>query len=160
MADEGRADGSRAALVFSFFLLMSGLVAGVERVPPPECKNPYERESSGPHTHAVGCDSPNGTPAIRGPARRLFGLPIDPNRADAATLETLPGIGEGRAAAIIAGRAEGTYRRAADLTRIHGIGPKTVAALAPWLHFPDRPANSSQRVSMPQRETVPEGGSS
>jgi competence protein ComEA len=65
----------------------------------------------------------------------LFGLGIDPNRADAATLEALPGVGPARAAAIVAGRAEGAYRSLADLGRVPGIGPVTLRRSAAWLSF-------------------------
>ena len=46
----------------------------------------------------MGCGGEGGE--LRGPARLLFGLAVDPNRADLATLEALPGIGPSRAAAL------------------------------------------------------------
>jgi competence protein ComEA len=55
------------------------------------------------------------------------GLPIDPNQADAATLETLPGIGPARALAIVEARP---FRRIEDLDRVPGIGPRTLAGMA------------------------------
>lgn len=51
---------------------------------------------------------------------------INVNTATAAELETLPGIGPTRAAAIIAGRP---YRDVADLLRVPGIGDKTLAMI-------------------------------
>ncbi len=54
-----------------------------------------------------------------GAGRLLWGLPLDLNHAPAAALETLPGIGSGRAAAIIAARP---FCRVADLLRVRGIG--------------------------------------
>ena len=61
---------------------------------------------------------------------------IDPNHADAATLELLPGIGPATAAKIIADRAErGPFQSAGDLERISGIGPKTVEGIGPWVRF-------------------------
>ena len=39
------------------------------------------------------CRREAGGPELRGPARLLFGQRFDPNRADATTLQTLPGIG-------------------------------------------------------------------
>jgi competence protein ComEA len=67
---------------------------------------------------------------VRGPARRLFGLPLDPNRASPASLETLPGIGPARAAAIAAARSERPFCRLDDLDRIPGIGPRTLEKLS------------------------------
>ena len=58
----------------------------------PRCEHPSEREASAGHTRRVACGSPGG-PELRGPARVLFGLGIDPNTADASALEALPGIG-------------------------------------------------------------------
>jgi hypothetical protein len=60
---------------------------------------------------------------LRGPARRLFALRIDPNRADAATLEVLPGIGPARAAAIVRARSVRPFSSVEELTRVDGIGP-------------------------------------
>ncbi len=66
---------------------------------------------------------------IRGPARLLFGLPIDLRQADAETLMVLPGIGAVRAQAILAQREAGGLRSVSDLLRIKGIGPKTLRGI-------------------------------
>ncbi len=63
----------------------------------------------------------------------LYGHPLDLNRASAETLEVLPGIGPGRAAAIVAYRREQPFLRVADLERVDGIGPRTVARLEGWV---------------------------
>lgn len=56
---------------------------------------------------------------------------VDINHADAATLETLPGIGPATAQKIIDEReANGPYASVEDLMRVPGIGEKRVAALA------------------------------
>jgi len=49
--------------------------------------------------------------------------PIDINRASAAQLETLPGIGPDLAKAIIKGRP---YQSLEDLEKVKGIGPATL----------------------------------
>ena len=50
--------------------------------------------------------------------------PIDLNTADLALLMTLPEIGEGRAAAILAYRqAHGPFRSVDELAAVEGIGP-------------------------------------
>ena len=83
------------------------------------------------HPHLVGLNVAVLT--LRGPVRRLFGLPLDPNRADASTLETLPGIGPARAQAIVRERCRRRFESPTDLLRVHGIGPRTLARLSPWL---------------------------
>jgi competence protein ComEA len=59
-------------------------------------------------------------PALTTPA-------VDVNRASAAELETLPGIGPALARRIMESRAEdGPFRTADDLLRVRGIGPATL----------------------------------
>ena len=115
-------------------LVLAGLLVWAARPPPaPQiaaCPRPAERQARSGHSVWVTCD---GGPPLRGPARRLFGLPLDPNRADAATLETLPGIGPVRAAAIVDERRRRPFARVGDLARVRGIGPHTLARIAPWL---------------------------
>ena len=73
---------------------------------------------------------------------------VDPNRVPWWELTVLPGIGETRARAIVNFRESGgrgpddrgsgpVFRYAADLAQVRGIGPKTVARLAPHLRFDD-----------------------
>jgi len=60
--------------------------------------------------------------------------PIDPNRADAAALETIPGVGAVLAARIVADRgARGPFGRVADLERVPGIGPERLRKMARFL---------------------------
>lgn len=99
----------------------------------PPCPAPAELAAAAGHTREVGCEG-EGAP-LRGPARLLFGERIDPNRADAATLETLPGVGPGRAAALVEARDRARFCAAADLESVKGIGPKTRERLEPWLAF-------------------------
>jgi competence protein ComEA len=79
---------------------------------------------------AVACDGP-GAP-LDGAARLLFGLPLDLNHADARALEVLPGIGPGRAQAILRERARAPFCRVEDLVRVRGLGPVLVARIAPF----------------------------
>ena len=59
-----------------------------------------------------------------------FAANLNINTASAAELEVLPGIGETRAAAIVADRdANGPFSTVDDLTRVEGIGEKTVEKL-------------------------------
>ncbi|HEO71194.1 MAG TPA: ComEA family DNA-binding protein, partial [Candidatus Hydrogenedentes bacterium] len=54
---------------------------------------------------------------------------IDINKASAAELATLPGIGEVRSRQIVEYRAQNPFKSVDDLRNIHGIGPKTVDSL-------------------------------
>jgi len=56
--------------------------------------------------------------------------PVDINSADAAALDTLPGIGPSTAAKIVADReANGPFASPEDLGRVSGIGPKKLETL-------------------------------
>ena len=105
------------------------------RAPPaaPACAHPAEISAFHGHTRLVACGEAESALPLRGPVRRLFGLPLDPNRADASTLETLPGIGPARAQAIVRERCRRRFESPTDLLRVHGIGPRTLARLSPWL---------------------------
>jgi competence protein ComEA len=92
------------------------------------CPSPAEGAARAGRTAEAICTGAG--PELRGPARRLFGLAIDPNAADPLTLSTLPGIGPVRAQAIVREREQGPFRTLADLTRVRGLGPRSVARLA------------------------------
>jgi competence protein ComEA len=94
-----------------------------------DCADPREAAARAGHSVAVACGAPASGRALRGPARRLFALPIDLGTADAPTLETLPGIGPARAEAILRERARAPFAAPEELERVPGIGPRTVAGL-------------------------------
>ena len=68
---------------------------------------------------------------------------INPNNASSPSLVRLPGIGVGRAGAIVAYRANFTekethgpaFETIDDLQKVKGIGPKTVQNISKWLKF-------------------------
>ena len=68
---------------------------------------------------------------------------INPNNAPVASLVRLPGIGIGKANAIVAYRANLAGRKpngpafetVDDLQKVRGIGPKTVENMSEWLKF-------------------------
>ncbi|MFB0553379.1 MAG: ComEA family DNA-binding protein [Phycisphaerae bacterium] len=68
---------------------------------------------------------------------------INPNYAPVESLVRLPGIGVGRAGAIVAyrenfGGKDGgnpVFRDCNDLQKVKGIGPKTVQNISEWLKF-------------------------
>jgi competence ComEA-like helix-hairpin-helix protein len=59
---------------------------------------------------------------------------VNINTADAALLDTLPGIGPSKAAAIIDYRTQhGSFARIEDIQKVSGIGPSTYADIAPLI---------------------------
>ena len=68
---------------------------------------------------------------------------INPNDAPIASLVRLPGIGIGKARAILAYREEfgeqngnkPAFQNPNDLQKVKGIGPKTVENISEWLKF-------------------------
>jgi len=65
---------------------------------------------------------------------RLPPAPVDINRATAAELDALPGVGPATAAAIVAWRQEhGDFRRVDDLGAVPGIGTTRLQRLRPFL---------------------------
>ena len=131
-------------------LALAGLLAVRAFAPagaaPAECPAPRERLARDGQSAAASCAGPAHAHPLRGPARLLFGLRLDPNRADRASLEVLPGIGPARAAAIEAERCRRPFDDVADLERVSGIGPRTVSRLTPWLAVDAAPQARCPRV--------------
>jgi competence protein ComEA len=72
---------------------------------------------------------------------------VDVDRAEAAELDQLPGIGPALARRIVADReANGGFGSLAELQRVKGIGPALTAKLAPYVTFsaPLRPTHTSE----------------
>jgi competence ComEA-like helix-hairpin-helix protein len=65
--------------------------------------------------------------------------PIDPNRATAAELDRLPGVGPSLAARIIEERERAPFMTVEDLTRVAGIGPSLATTLAGRVTLPAGP---------------------
>ncbi|MBE3563766.1 MAG: ComEA family DNA-binding protein [Hydrogenibacillus schlegelii] len=84
----------------------------------------------------AGGSSPVGSPAGSDAGSGAAGgtAKVNLNTADAALLQTLPGIGPARAQAIIAYREEhGPFRDVTELKNVSGIGPKTLEQLLPYV---------------------------
>ena len=70
---------------------------------------------------------------------------IDPNAADRAEWDRLPGIGPVTAIAIVDHRrVHGPFGGPADLLAVRGIGPKTLERLAPFLEWSSAPVPTTQ----------------
>ncbi len=73
-------------------------------------------------------------PEARGAEVAGSGMSVDINAASAAELQTLPGIGEAKAAAIVAYREEhGAYRAPEDLLQVKGIGEALLQKIRPYV---------------------------
>jgi competence protein ComEA len=58
---------------------------------------------------------------------------VNINTASSGELETLPGIGPSKAAAIIDYRTKHPFSKVDDITKVKGIGKKTFLKLKPYL---------------------------
>ena len=77
---------------------------------------------------------------------RRWQLPVALNRSSLEELQSLPRIGEKRAQAIVAARP---FARVEELTRVRGIGARTLQALRPRLRldFPSFPWKPAREIS-------------
>lgn len=84
-----------------------------------------------------------GDPLPDAPPRLAeLGDRIDPNVAEARLLAAIPGLGEKRAAEIVAYRERQrrggrvAFRSAGDLLRVNGVGASIARQIEPYLSFP------------------------
>lgn len=81
---------------------------------------------------------------------------VNVNSANQSELETLPGIGPSKAAAIIQFRGEhGPYQSLADLDAVSGIGPATLATLDGLVEFGDDMTPSTSAPAASTSSTTP-----
>ena len=79
---------------------------------------------------------------VAAPAKNLR---VNPNRADAHRLATLPGIGPALAEAIVRFReVHGPFRHLSDLQGVPGIGPKRLQKMLPHLTVREEAAWSTK----------------
>ena len=119
-------------------LLLAVLALGAARSTEPPDPGPIEPvvteggcalalRGSGP---ACGCE------ALPADVRWVLGLPLPLNSSDAEALDLLPGVGPALSQAIVVSRkAHGPFRSMEDLTRVRGIGPRTVERLRADLYL-------------------------
>ena len=135
------------AVTAAFLLLAAGYFLGarsstepyrVEALPPaaetgapaqpPETAAPAVTETASPETEA------SATAGTAAPETPTVPDKININTASAEELDTLPGIGEQRAADIVADRAaNGPFRIPEDLTRVPGIGEGILEGLIDYI---------------------------
>ncbi|MEZ4281028.1 MAG: tRNA (adenosine(37)-N6)-threonylcarbamoyltransferase complex ATPase subunit type 1 TsaE [Myxococcota bacterium] len=145
----GRSQGDGAKLLVALFL---AALLGTRSLPgPPEpaaacaalegagaaAAASADAPSDGLGDVAVVCRAEFGGDArerrLAGMARLLDGGRIDPNAAPQALLENLPGIGPGRARAILEARGRRPFDSVREIERVPGIGPRTREKLDPFL---------------------------
>jgi len=86
------------------------------------------------HKASAASPAPAKTSSSPDPSQAPF--PININTADAGVLTLLPGIGEVRAAAIVAHREKnGPFFYLDQLLEVDGIGEKTLAGIADYITF-------------------------
>jgi len=114
-----------------FLLLLAILRLGIERAPTPALTLEEGQDDLGrliEESRAAQDDE------ARRSAPLEAGETIDPNRAEEAELDRLPGVGPSTARAIVSEREEGGgFAVAGDLLRVRGIGPSTLSRIEPHL---------------------------
>lgn len=95
-----------------------------------------------------GEDHRSGTRGARRAEPALRPEALDVDRATAAELERLPGIGPSLASRIVADREQnGLFGTPEGLRRVKGIGPRTLQRIRPYLAAPRAPADSGSPIA-------------
>ena len=134
----GRVVSSPEMRVVSILLLLLGLFVFGRfdrdlEAPLCEALVPIDSDALGTlRARCVRADAEDPT-GLAGIARLLDGGRVDLNQASASLLQSLPGIGPVRAAAIVRARRDAAFSSLEDLERVSGIGPKTRLRIEPWI---------------------------
>ena len=76
------------------------------------------------------CDLPAGAPELPAAAQLALGGRLDLNRASAADLAQIPGVGKALARALVEARAEqGAFRSWEEVDAVSGVGPSKLRLL-------------------------------
>lgn len=134
---------TRSAVTRAGFLLAGGLLGVAFSGPAPggleECRDPgWAPSDAGGRRLVCAAAPPHRLERGESAEILLFGGRLDLNRANAAALEVLPGVGPRRAQAIVAARGERPFSGVGDLVRVYGIGRGTVERIRPWVEVSPR----------------------
>lgn len=126
------------------FLLVLGGVGVAQSVIAPDGEAPAPCAAPAREGDRLRCDGVGVAPGAR---VYLAGGRLDLNAATVKELESLPKVGPRTAEAIAQDReANGPFPTLEALTRVKGIGPKTLERLRPWLTVGE-PGDRSARQS-------------
>lgn len=130
-------EGETRALLASTILVLLAALARALLVPPAA------------EVRAERLTAPGGIDSVLAAAESVYvetrrrsqplspGERIDPNTADEAELDRLPGVGPALAREIVRNRlSEGPFRSLGDLERVPGLGSSKVERLAPYARLP------------------------
>jgi competence protein ComEA len=92
--------------------------------------NDEESEANADLARPVAAET---VPASASKGKKTPTKPIDLNRATAAELRSLPGIGPKLSERIVEVRAQKPFRSVEDLRRVPGIGPQKLKAVRPYV---------------------------
>lgn len=110
--------------------------AGFARRWPPRCRNIPAPEHLQPGDRVVARSGRCRVLRMAAGQIRTLGLPVAINRADAAEIRVLPGVGWTLARRIVESRRlQGPFRGPRDLYRVKGVGPRQLARLRNRLVF-------------------------
>ncbi|MEN8184622.1 MAG: helix-hairpin-helix domain-containing protein [Myxococcota bacterium] len=102
----------------------------------------------------MGCHGDGA--ALSGALPLLFGGGLDLARVPSAALEQLPRIGPQRGSALARARQAAPFCSAADLLRVPGIGPRTLAGLRPYLLLGTDPRCAARSALLDSRAGGPQ----
>jgi competence protein ComEA len=116
--------------------------ATLERLRPLVHVAPPAEEEGDEEPGAISSPSPPPPPPpapVRKTASKAPPGPVNINRASAAELRNLPGIGPTLSQRIVEARAQRPFASVDELRRVRGIGPKTLEKLRPYARISDGP---------------------
>lgn len=143
MPDLNRSE--RRALLVATLLVVLGAAARLGLGPGEEAYAWRSSEGEAPDGDALAGVA-EAVDRSRARARRAStplaaGERLDPNVAPAVELERLPGVGPATARAILRHRGGAPFRKLWDMLEVRGIGPATLAEIAPHVDLPRGPAS-------------------